>query len=109
MLILFFVECILPNKFQSDGTVEIIAKYKVVWILVGISQILLTVSALFMGILYCLYNTKKKLQLLSEITVVLLISIMWLMIVLPPVFSYYRRYSGLKSVTVTEINNIDKN
>ncbi|MHC4926983.1 MAG: hypothetical protein ACYTER_06570 [Planctomycetota bacterium] len=108
MLIINLVGLILlPDKKQPASPAEI-NQYKCYWILFGISQTLLTIAGLLTGTFYSLRNTIKKPQLFAEIAVMLLISIMWLMIVIPSVFSYYKRNNEIKSSTITEINDIGK-
>ena len=100
MLMVFLLEILMPDKFQHDGTVSKIERYKILWLILGILQVLLTMTFLFFLISSSLRQSGYKLKAFLEILVVLCIAVLWLWLTLSPARSYLRRYGGTNEVKI---------
>ena len=92
----------VPNDFRNMTTTEV-NKYKCVWAFLGIGQLVFTAILVFLIMSVFLKNSTAKLKSYLRTTLLFGLVILWLYIVLPPVYSVMRKPAGLKDIKVTEV------
>ena len=104
MLLTLFVEFLLPDKFQHDGTISKISTYKIYWSIVGILHVVFTLIAIGLLIKIFLKNSASKAYLYMKIFVLLCVAFMWLRLVLLPVLSFLNRYGDTTNIYIQNLN-----